>query len=80
MRKLFKGRGRGRCEMGEERAEVLGRRSTFSEWKPLTQTSREVLKAILLFVALVAAVGCSYVQMQPKGSDRPPAPAVPRLP
>jgi hypothetical protein len=39
-----------------------------------------MLKVILLFVALVSAVGCSYVQTQPKGNDRPPAPAVPRLP
>jgi hypothetical protein len=66
--------------MSEERPGVLGRRSAFSERKPLTQTSREMFKVILLCVGLVAAVGCSYVQMQPKGSDRPPAPAVPRLP
>jgi len=66
-----------RCQ---ERRGVLGRKSVFSGSKPPTQTSREMLKVILLFIALVAAVGCSYVQMQPKGSDRPPAPAVPRLP
>ena len=29
--------------------------------------------ALLLIVAL--AVGCSYVQMQPKGNEAPPAPA-----
>ena len=29
--------------------------------------------ALLLIVAL--AVGCSYVQMQPKGNEGPPAPA-----
>ena len=67
-------------ELREERRAVLGRKSVFSESNPPTQTSREMLKVILLFIALVAAVGCSYVQMQPKGSDRPPAPAVPRLP
>jgi len=39
-----------------------------------------MLKMIVLLVTLVAAVGCSYVQTQPKGNDRPPAPAVPRLP
>ena len=34
--------------------------------------------ALLLIVAL--AVGFSYVQMQPKGNEAPPAPAAPRLP
>jgi len=47
---------------------------------PDRQTSREMLKVIVLFVALIATVGCSYVQMQPKGNDGPPAPAAPRLP
>ena len=39
-----------------------------------------MLKMIVLLVALVAAVGCSYVQTHPKDNDRPPAPAVQRLP
>jgi hypothetical protein len=39
-----------------------------------------MLKLIVLIVALLSAVGCSYVQMQPKGNDAPPAPAAPRLP
>jgi hypothetical protein len=39
-----------------------------------------MLKMVVLLVALLAAVGCSYVQTQPKGNERPPAPAAPRLP
>jgi len=32
-----------------------------------------MLKATVLFVALIATVGCRYVQMQPKGTmARPP--------
>ena len=62
------------------RPPVLGRKSAFSESAPIAQTSREMLKATVLFVALIATVGCSYVQMQPKGNDGPPAPAAPRLP
>lgn len=62
------------------RRRVLGRKSAFSESSPITQTSREMLKVIVLLVALIVTVGCSYVQMQPKGNDGPPAPAAPRLP
>jgi len=39
-----------------------------------------MLRVLVLIIAVVASVGCSYVQMQPKGNDRPPAPAAPRLP
>jgi hypothetical protein len=39
-----------------------------------------MLKVIVLLVALIVTVACSYVQMQPKGNDGPPAPAAPRLP
>jgi len=62
------------------RPRVLGRKSVFSERSLIAQTSREMLRVIVLFVALIATVGCSYVQMQPKGNDGPPAPAAPRLP
>ena len=39
-----------------------------------------MLKLVVLVALLLSAVGCSYVQMQPKGNDAPPAPAAPRLP
>jgi hypothetical protein len=39
-----------------------------------------MLRVLILVIALAASAACSYVQMQPKGNDRPPAPAAPRLP
>jgi len=33
-----------------------------------------MLKAIVLLVVLGMSVGCNYIQTQPKGNDRPPAP------
>jgi hypothetical protein len=39
-----------------------------------------MVRLLFLVLALVSATGCSYIQMQPKSGDRPPAPAPPRLP
>jgi hypothetical protein len=39
-----------------------------------------MVRVIVLLIALFVATGCEYIQTQPKGSDRPPAPVVPRLP
>jgi hypothetical protein len=43
-------------------------------------TQAERMKRLLaLLVALTITAGCSYIQMQPKGQDRP-SPYAPRLP
>jgi hypothetical protein len=39
-----------------------------------------MLKIVVLLIAVVSAVGCSYIQMQPKDNGGPPVPAAPRLP
>src|SRR2546425_609230 len=57
---------------------VLRRRSAFSIGMARARL-RTMLKALILAAVLVS-VGCSYVQMQPKGNEGPPAPAAPRLP